>query len=59
MVQFSARPSVLFLLQRLQIVTEDTQRRAQWVSGALSSGLKRPVHEANQCPPSSDEVKNE
>jgi len=30
----------------------------QWVLGALSLGLKRPGHEADNSPPSSAEVKN-
>jgi hypothetical protein len=30
----------------------------QWVSGAISSGIKRPEREANQSPPCSAEVKN-
>jgi hypothetical protein len=30
----------------------------EWVPGALSLGVKRPVREADHSPPSSDEVKN-
>jgi hypothetical protein len=30
----------------------------QWVPGALSLGVKRPVREADHSPPSSAEVKN-
>jgi hypothetical protein len=30
----------------------------QWVPGALSLGVKRPGHEADHSPPTSDEVKN-
>jgi hypothetical protein len=34
-----------------------TQPPIQWVSGALSLAVKRPVLEADQSPPSSAEVK--
>jgi hypothetical protein len=33
-----------------------TQTPIQWVSGALSLGVKRPGREADQSPPSSAEV---
>jgi hypothetical protein len=35
-----------------------TQPHVQWVPGALSLGVKRPGHEADRSPPSSDEAKN-
>jgi len=35
-----------------------TQSSVQWVPGALSLGVKRLGHEADQPPPSSAEVKN-
>jgi hypothetical protein len=35
-----------------------TQPPIQWVPGALSLGVKRPVREADHSPPSSAEVKN-
>jgi hypothetical protein len=35
-----------------------TQPPIQWVSGALSLGVKRPGREADHSPPSSAEVKN-
>jgi hypothetical protein len=35
-----------------------TQPPIQWVSGALSLGVKRPWREADHSPPSSAEVKN-
>jgi hypothetical protein len=35
-----------------------TQPPIQWVSGALSLGVKRPGREADHSPPSSTEVKN-
>jgi hypothetical protein len=35
-----------------------TQPPIQWVQGALSLGVKRPVREADHSPPSSAEVKN-
>jgi hypothetical protein len=35
-----------------------TQPPIQWVSRALSKGVKRPVHEADHSPPSSAKVKN-
>jgi len=31
-----------------------TQSPTQWVPGALSLGVKRPGHEADHSPPSSD-----
>jgi hypothetical protein len=34
-----------------------TQRPIQWVPGALSLGVKRPEHEADNSPPSNAEVK--
>jgi len=34
-----------------------TQPSIQWVPGALSMGVKRPVREANHSPPSSAELK--
>jgi hypothetical protein len=34
-----------------------TQPIIQWVSGALSPGVKRPVREADHSPPASAEVK--
>jgi len=34
-----------------------TQPPIQWVTGALSLGVKRPGHEADHSPPSSTEVK--
>jgi hypothetical protein len=34
------------------------QPPAQWVAGAITPGIKRPVHEADHSPPSSAEVKN-
>jgi len=37
---------------------ELTQPLIQWVPGALSLGVKRPVSEADRSPPSSSEVKN-
>jgi hypothetical protein len=30
----------------------------QWISGALSLGVKQPVHEASHSPPSSAKIKN-
>jgi hypothetical protein len=35
-----------------------TQRPIQWVPGALSLGVKRPVREADHSPTSNAEVKN-
>jgi hypothetical protein len=35
-----------------------TQPPIQWVPGAISLGVKRPVREADHTPPSSAEVKN-
>jgi hypothetical protein len=35
-----------------------TQSPIQWVTGALSLGVKRPGREADHSPPSSAEVKN-
>jgi hypothetical protein len=35
-----------------------TQPPIQWVTGALSAGLKRPRREADHSPPSSAEVKD-
>jgi hypothetical protein len=35
-----------------------SQPLIQWVSGTLSSGVKRPGSEADNSPPSSTEVKN-
>jgi hypothetical protein len=36
-----------------------TRPPIQWVAGALSLGVKRPVREADHSPPSSAEVNNE
>jgi hypothetical protein len=36
-----------------------TRSPTQWVSEALSSGIKRPGHKADQSLPSSAEVKND
>jgi hypothetical protein len=38
--------------------TRDCYTPIQWVPGALSVGVKRPVREAEHTPPSSGEVKN-
>jgi hypothetical protein len=35
-----------------------TQPPIHWVPEAISQGVKRPGHEADHSPPSSDEVKN-
>jgi hypothetical protein len=35
-----------------------TQSPIQWVSAAISLGVKRPGREADHSPPSSDKVKN-
>jgi len=37
---------------------EPTQPPIQWISEALTAGVKRPVHEADHSPPSIAEVNN-
>jgi hypothetical protein len=44
--------------RRIQTGSGATQPPIQWVLGELFSGVKRPEHEADHCPPSSVEVKN-
>jgi hypothetical protein len=38
---------------------EPTQPAIQWILGALSSGIKRPRHEANHSPPTTAGVSHE
>jgi hypothetical protein len=40
------------------VVVTDTECPIQYVSGALSPGIKQPEREADNSSPSSDEVKN-
>jgi hypothetical protein len=46
-----------FSLHRVQNGSGVHQPPIQWVPGALSLGVKRPLHEADHSPPSSSEVK--
>jgi len=46
-------PSLLRILE-----TTSSQDLIQWISGALSLGVKRPGREADHSPSSSSEVKN-
>jgi hypothetical protein len=41
-----------------RLVQGSTHPSIQWVSGALSTGVKGPYREADHSPPSSAEVKN-
>jgi hypothetical protein len=53
------RPVSLFVNAKEQISLHyHPLHNIQWVSGALSLGVKRPGHEADHSPPSSAEVKN-
>jgi hypothetical protein len=57
---FRSRPGLeIFLLTNVSMpALEPTQPPIQWISGALSIGVKRPGREADHSPPSSAEVKN-
>jgi hypothetical protein len=44
--------------QKLLGIQSNDQRPIQWVTGALSLGIKRPGREADHSPPSSAKVKN-
>jgi hypothetical protein len=47
------------LAHNVQTGSRATQPPIQWVSGALSPGIKRPGSAADRSPPSSAEVKND
>jgi hypothetical protein len=49
---------IFLLTTASRLVLGPTKPPIQWVSGALSLGVKRPVPEADHSPPSSAEVKN-
>jgi hypothetical protein len=52
------RLGIFFFTTVLRPALGPTQLPIQWVTGALSLGVKRPGHEANNSPPSTTEVKN-
>jgi hypothetical protein len=51
------RGKVVILSAPSRPVLEPTQFHIQWVSGALSPGVKRPKRETDNLPPSSAEVR--
>jgi hypothetical protein len=57
-VRFPARLGIFHFTSASRTALEPTQPPIQWVSGALSLGVKRPGREADHSPPSSAEVKN-
>jgi hypothetical protein len=56
-VRFPAGPGNFSLHHRLRNGSKAHPPPIQWVSGALSLGLKRPGREADHSPPSTAEVK--
>jgi hypothetical protein len=50
------RAGAFCLRHFVQIVVGYTQTPIQWVSGALSPGIKRPGNEADYSPPPSAEI---
>jgi hypothetical protein len=57
-VRVQGRSKICFLSMSSRPILGPTQPPIQWVSGALSSGVKRPGHESDHSPPTSAEVKN-
>jgi hypothetical protein len=56
---FDSRQCKIFLFSTASRPTlRPTQPHIQWVTGALSQGVKRPGREADHFPPTSAEVKN-
>jgi hypothetical protein len=56
-VRFPGGPGIFLLTTASRTVLGLTQPSMQWVTGALSLGVKRLVREAGHSPPSSAEVK--
>jgi hypothetical protein len=56
-VRFPAGAGNFSLHHRIQNGSGAHPASSQWVPGALSLGVKRPVREADHSPPSSPEVK--
>jgi hypothetical protein len=56
-VRFPAKAGNFFFTIASRGALRPTQPPIQWVSGALSLGIKRPDREADHSPPSSAEVK--
>jgi hypothetical protein len=57
-VQFQAGLGISLFTTASRTALGPTQPPIQWVTGALSLGVKRPGREADQSPPSSAAVKN-
>jgi hypothetical protein len=49
---------IFLLITACTPTLESSQPPIQWIPGTLSTGVKRPGHEAAQSPASSVEVKN-
>jgi hypothetical protein len=56
-VRFPAGAGIFLFTTASRTALGPTQPPIQWVPGALSLGVKRPVREADHSPPSSAEVK--
>jgi hypothetical protein len=57
-IRFPAGAGIFLFITASGTAVVSTQPPIQWIPGALSLGVKRPVRQADHSPPSSAEVKN-